>query len=104
MGDVISLKFSLFGSAGEAAAYAASEVGATGSAADTPAGRATGVDAAMMGWKSLPLLRVILKPSFSILNTERSFFLIRAMSSLISLSSKAMSWLRLRAFGKSARG
>jgi hypothetical protein len=35
-----------------------------------------------------------LKPSFSILNTERSFFLIRAMSSFMSLSSKAKSRLR----------
>ena len=37
----------------------------------------------------MPFFRVILKPSFSILKTERSFFLIRAMSSLMSLSSKA---------------
>ena len=40
------------------------------------------------GWKSVPFLRVILKPSFSILKTERSFFLIRAMSSLMSFKSK----------------
>src|SRR5262245_37439660 len=104
MGEVISLRFS-FGSLDGAAELAApSETGATGVTADTPAGRATGVDAAMMGWKSCPRLRVILKPSFSILKTERSFFLIRAMSSLMSLSSKARLGFVLRALGKSARG
>jgi hypothetical protein len=40
------------------------------------------------GWKSVPFFNVILNPSFSILKTERSFFLINAMSSLISFKSK----------------
>ena len=42
----------------------------------------------MTGWKSPPRLRVILKPSCSRENSERSFLRIRAISSLISLRSK----------------
>ena len=53
----------------------------------------------MTGWKSDPRRRVILKPSCSNLNSERSFFLIRAMSSLISFKSKVLRWLRLERGG-----
>ena len=62
------------------------ETAATGTGAG--AGSATGAVVAITGWKSVPFLRVILKPSFSILKTERSFFLISAMSSLMSFKSK----------------
>ena len=60
---------------------------------------AAGAVVVMTGWKSVPFFRVILKPSFSILKTERSFFLIRAMSSLISFKSKVLRWLRLERGG-----
>ena len=76
----------LLGSFGAgAAAGAETDAAATGAAA-----RATGAAVVMTGWKSVPFFKVILKPSFSILKTERSFFLISAMSSLMSFKSNVM--------------
>ena len=66
---------------------AGAEAGVETGAAAVVAGGAIGAGVAMRGWKSFPFFRVILKPSFSILKTERSFFLIRAMSSLMSFKS-----------------
>ena len=68
------------------AAGAGSETGAAGAGIV----RAIGAGPAMTGWKSFLFFRVILKPSFSILKTERSFFLINAMSSLMSFMSNVI--------------
>ena len=89
MGEVISRKLLVsFGATLGSCAETVPPVAGT-------AWKAVGAAVVMTGWKSVPFFRVILKPSFSILKTERSFFLIRAMSSLISFKSKVLRWLRL---------
>src|SRR3984893_6428573 len=69
-----------------------------GAAAATGAEETTIGAAATAGWSPAPFCNLRRKPSFSISKTERSFFRIKSMMALMSLSSTAAG--RVRRLGK----